>query len=284
MFRVSADVTGNPLFSIRGLYENRERTGDNFQSEELEHVGELPGMRHYDIADRNRDRLTLIVNAIPNGAFGLTGSIGVGSDEYTASDHGLQFYDSEQYSIGFSLRPTIATTPLPAGAGRTTSRSNARATPAARPTRPTRRATGPRITPVRCKFFEGSFDINNVFERTMIRLTADWNKSNDTYLYGLVTGSPLAVPEQLPPVKNELFRAEIDVSYELAKNLKLGVAYWFDDYNVEDFALGPETISGHLIPARQEGEQAPTTNALLLGIPYRPYTAHVGFVRLTYGF
>jgi hypothetical protein len=34
----------------------------------------------------------------------------------------------------------------------------------------------------------------------------------------------------------------------------------------------------------QEGQQAPTTNALLLGYQYRPYTAHVGFVRLTYGF
>ena len=44
-----------------------------------------------------------------------------------------------------------------------------------------------------------------------MRIAADWNRSNDTYLYGLVTGSPLAVPEQLPPVKNELFRAEIDL-------------------------------------------------------------------------
>jgi hypothetical protein len=26
------------------------------------------------------------------------------------------------------------------------------------------------------------------------------------------------------------------------------------------------------------------TNALLLGYLYRPYTAHAGFVRLTYGF
>ena len=123
----------------------------------------------------------------------------------------------------------------------------------------------------------------SAIQKTLIRITGDWNKSNDTYLYGLVTGSPIAVPEQLPPVKNELLRAEIDFSYELARNLRLGVAYWFDDYKVEDFAFGPETISGIAFPPVQEGEQAPTTNALLLGWQYRPYTAHVGFVRLTYG-
>ena len=116
-----------------------------------------------------------------------------------------------------------------------------------------------------------------------MRISGDWNKSNDTYLYGLVTGSPLTAPQQLPPVRNELFRAEVDWTYLLAPNLRLGVAYWFDDYKVEDFALGPETISGIAFPPVQEGEQAPTTNSLLLGYQYRPYTAHVGFVRLTYG-
>lgn len=284
VFRVSADVTGNPLFGVRALYENRERTGDNFQPEELAHVGELRGMRHYDVADRNRDRFTLIFNAIPSGTFGVTASAGIGRDEYTASDHGLQFYDSDQYSIGASFAPddrfnAFASWGWENYESQQRSRTANDAVQQADPRRDwTTDFTG------KVNFFEGSLDINNVIDRTIIRLTADWNKSNDTYLYGLVTGSTLAVPEQLPPVKNELFRAEIDVSYELATNLRLGVAYWFDDYNVEDFALGPDTISGLSFPPVQEGQQAPTTNALLLGYQYRPYTAHVGFVRLTYGF
>ena len=283
VFRVSADVTGNPLFGVRALYENRERSGDNFQAEELEHVGELPGMRHFDIADRNRDRFTLIFNAIPGGAFGLTASAGIGRDEYTASDHGLQYFDSDQYSIGASFAPDdrynlFASYGWENYESQQRSRNASSTTDQANPARDwTTDYTG------KVNFFEASLDINNVIDRTIIRLVGDWNKSNDTYLYGLVTGSPLAVPEQLPPVKNELLRAEIDVSYELARHLRLGVAYWFEDYHVEDFALGPETISGLSFPPVQEGEQAPTTNALLLGYTYRPYTAHVGFVRLTYG-
>ena len=133
-------------------------------------------------------------------------------------------------------------------------------------------------------FLEAGLDIDRAIERTVIRLSADWNRSNDTYLYGLVAGSPLAVPEQLPPVKNELLRGEIDVTYELARNLRFGVAYWYDDYKVQDFALGPTTLTGIALPAVQEGQPVVATNALLLGYLYRPYTAHAGFVRLTYLF
>ena len=96
------------------------------------------------------------------------------------------------------------------------------------------------------------------------------------------TGSPLVAPEQLPAVKNELLRGEIDVTYELTRNLRFGVAYWYDDYDVQDFALGPTTLSGLALPAVQEGQPVVATNALLLGYLYRPYTAHAGFVKFTY--
>ena len=102
----------------------------------------------------------------------------------------------------------------------------------------------------------------------------DWNRSNDTYLYGLVTGLPLTLPSQLPPVKNELLRGEIDLDYELSRNLVAGVSYWFEDYQVEDFALGPTTLTGIALPPVQEGQPVVATNALLLGYlvsaVYRP--------------
>jgi MtrB/PioB family decaheme-associated outer membrane protein len=282
VFRVSLDSTGNQLFMVRALYENRQRTGDGFNDEALAEVGELATMRHFDIADRDRNRFTFIGTAAVTPVLELNGSVGVGRDKYPESTHGLLAFDSDQYSIGFSLAPddrynAVASWGWENYSSAQRSRNASDAAQQADPQRDwTTDYTG------KVKFFEGSVDINAI-EKTRIRISGDWNKSNDTYLYGLVTGSPIAVPEQLPPVRNELLRAEIDISYELAHNLRLGVAYWFDDYNVEDFALGPETISGIAFPPVQEGEQAPSTNALLLGYQYRPYTAHVGFVRLTYG-
>jgi hypothetical protein len=41
-------------------------------------------------------------------------------------------------------------------------------------------------------------------------------------------------------------------------------------------------MSGIALPPVEEGQAPVATNALLLGYQYRPYTAHTGFVRLTY--
>ena len=39
-------------------------------------------MRHYDIAPRDRNRLTVLGAVTPNGAVSLNGSIAVGKDDY----------------------------------------------------------------------------------------------------------------------------------------------------------------------------------------------------------
>ncbi|MGE0363492.1 MAG: MtrB/PioB family outer membrane beta-barrel protein [Vicinamibacterales bacterium] len=282
VFRLSVDTTGNQYVMLRGVYENRQREGDGFEAEALAEVGELAGLRHYDIADRDRQRLTLIANVTPGGIFGLTASAGIGRDEYPNSAHGLQSFDSDQYSAGFNVVPDDHYS-LTASYGWERYRSLQRsrnANSAADQANPLRDWTTDFTGKV--NFLEAALDVAEAIERTTLRLSLDWNRSNDTYLYGLVAGSPLAVPEQLPPVKNELLRSEVDLSYEVSRNLRLGVAYWFDDYNVQDFALGPTTLTGIAFPPVQEGVPVAATNALLLGYLYRPYTAHAGFVRLTY--
>jgi len=284
VFRVSADTTGNAVVSFRGLYENRQREGEHFEADALAAVRELADLRHFDVANRDRQRLTLIANVMPGGMFGLTASAGVGRDEYPDSGAGLQSYDSDQYSAGFTLVPDDRYN-LTASYGweryRSLQRSRS-ANNAADQINLLRNWTTDYAGKV--NFLEAAFDIDHAIERTIIRLSADWSRSNDTYLYGLVTGSPLAVPEQLPAVKNQMLRGEVDVTYELARNLRFGVSYWYDDYNVQDFALGPTTLSGIALPVVQEGQPVVPTNALLLGYLYRPYTAHAGFIRLTYLF
>ncbi len=282
VFRVSLDTTGNALFSLRGLYENRAREGDGFDAEALEEVGEVLGMRQYDIANRDRQRFTFIATLLPGGQFAVNASAGVGRDEYPDSELGLQSYDSDQYSAGVSVSPDDRYN-LTASYGWERYRSLQRsrnATTAADQANPLRNWTTDYSGKV--NFLEAGLDIDRAIAKTIIRLSADWNRSNDTYLYGLVTGSPLAVPDRLPPVKNQLLRSEIDLTYELTRSVRLGVAYWFDDYDVEDFALGPTTLTGIALPPVQEGQPIVATNALLLGYLYRPYTAHAGFVRLTY--
>ena len=259
--------------------------GEDLDPGVLAEVGELAGMRHFDVADRDRQRLTLVANLIPAGIIGAQRVGRRRPRRLPRQPHGLQSFDSNQYSVGVSRDARRSLQPDgELRVGTVSARCSGRATPPRPPTRSIRFATGPPTITGKVNFLEAALDLNGVIERTLIRLSVDWNRSNDTYLYGLVTGSPLAVPEQLPPVKNELFRGEIAVNYEISRNLSAGVTYWFDDYQVEDFALGPTTLTGIALPPVQEGQPIVATNALLLGYLYRPYTAHVGFVRLTYRF
>ena len=65
----------------------------------------------------------------------------------------------------------------------------------------------------------------------------------------------------------------------------MGFAYWYTDYTVKDFALGPpgETfVSGIARPGVFE-DQPPDSpiNGVLLNYFYHPYTSHTGWLRLS---
>jgi MtrB/PioB family decaheme-associated outer membrane protein len=282
VFRASIDTTGNPMFMLRALYENRSRTGDGFEPAALIEVGELPGMRHFDVADRDRNRFTFIGTLTPGGIFSVNASAGIGRDDYPEGSHGLQSYNSNQYSLGVDVVPddrylfnfsygweNYDSLQRSRNASSTTEQLN-----------PTRDWTTDFDGKVR--YADATLDILNVIEKTSLRFNIDWTDGEDTYVYGLAAGSPIAVPEQLPPVTSEILRAAVDVNYDISTHLRLGVAYWYEDYKVEDFAFGPDTLSGIALPPVEPGQPVVATNALLLGYQYRPYTAHVGFVRATY--
>ena len=58
--------------------------------EALIEIGEQPAMRHYDLADRTRNRFTGQVDIVPNDVWTFSVSGGVGKDDYDDSYFGLQ--------------------------------------------------------------------------------------------------------------------------------------------------------------------------------------------------
>ena len=71
--------------------------------------------------------------------------------------------------------------------------------------------------------------------------------------------------------RNRIDVAKADVQYFIRSNVALGGAFWYEEYQVEDFALNPALIDPLALPS-----------ALYSGYAYRPYTARTAFVRLTY--
>jgi hypothetical protein len=76
--------------NFRARYEYSDRTGSGLDEASLVQIGEQPALRHYDLANRTRDRFVGQMDVVPNEALTFSISGGVGSDEFGDSYFGLQ--------------------------------------------------------------------------------------------------------------------------------------------------------------------------------------------------
>lgn len=273
VFRTSFDVTGNQYFSVRALYEHAVREGEGLDLHVLEAVSEQPGMRHFDVADRDRDRVTALVTVTPVAFLGFNASVAAGKDDYKESAFGLRDNKNRIYTVGADLVPADKVT-----LGISYSYENYTAFQMSRTASPAPNAQW--FDPSRnwsidsddeTKTFAANLDLMELVPRTELRFGYDISKGEATYVYGLVAGSKVPVPQQLPPVVNELTRGTADVQYSLTRRVALGVVYWYHEYKVDDFAMGEQVITG----------QANLPATLVLGYLYAPYKAHTGMLRVS---
>ncbi len=257
--------------SVRGVYEHATRVGRGLDEEVLDGIGEQVSLRQFDISDRNRDRVSLIVQATPVAMLGVNATIGLGRDQRPDAAFGLQDVQTRFYSVGFDVVPTDAiTTGLTWGFDKYTSLQRSRqANPGAQFNDPTRDWATDGSD--RVHYVAAHVDLPRAIPKTDLRAAYDFNRSRGRYVYLLPADSTLPPVEQLPEVINALHRATLDAKYALRQHLALGFSYWFDKYDVEDFALGPQTVSPIALPG-----------GTLLGNAWRPYTAHTVWARLSY--
>ena len=90
VLRLTADATGSQWLTFRAQYETADKTGDGLNEALLIQIGEQPALRHYDIANRSRNRFTGQVDIVPNDLWIFSVSAGVGKDDYDDSYFGLQ--------------------------------------------------------------------------------------------------------------------------------------------------------------------------------------------------
>ncbi len=269
--RASVDSTGNQYVSLRATYEHSARRGHGFEPEALAEAGEQPTMRHFDVANRDHDRVMAIATLTPVSQLGLNFSVGAGKDNYPESGFGLRDNKNRLYSAGFDFVPADNVTfSLEYGFEKFTALQRSRtANPGPQFDDPRRDWTDDSAD--KTHSFNGSLDLVRVFPNTDVRIGYDYSKSRATYVYGLAADTTLPAPEQLPPVKNELQRATVDAQYFLTKRVAVGFVYWFDKYSVQDFALNNPVLVARAVPG-----------VMFLGYMYRPYTANTGWLKLSY--
>lgn len=296
-FRASADTVGNQYISFRSLYEHSQRRGGELHEAVLEHAGEQPGMRHFDVSDRDRDRITVSTMVLPASDVALNASIAWTNDTFLNPEQprnnsfGLLDYKSQTYGVGVDYLPgdTIGfggSYNYDKYHGLSQSRN---ASPGAQFDDPNRNWTTDEDQ--RGHSFLAYLEFPDLIRNTEVRFDYDYSKYNGMYVY--TTGSayrpsPVAPGgvAQLPELTSEEHRASVDLRYFIRADVAVGFAYWYNNYQVEDFALGVpgESFAEGVArpPVFEEQDPGAPLNGILLNYFYRPYTAHTAWVRLTY--
>jgi MtrB/PioB family decaheme-associated outer membrane protein len=273
VFRASIDSVGNAYFSVRAIYEFSTRVGSEFEEHLLEEVGEQPEMRHYDIANRDRNRVTALVTLTPVSALGISFSVGSGQDDYEDTGFGMRDNEHRVYNVGFDLVPGDKVD-VGANVGYekyTAFQYSRTSNPLPSPTfnDPTRDWTTDTTDELHTA--NATLGLIKLVPKTDLRFDYDWSRGEATYVYGIMPNATIPVPAPLPSVKNELQTARGEVRYFLRSDVAIGAVYMYEDYDVDDFSFSPDTIN-----------RVDLGTTTYLGYVYRPYTAHTAWLKITY--
>ena len=262
VLRLTADAVGTQWLTFRANYEFADRGGSGLDESLLVQIGEQPAMRHFDVANRTRNRFTGQVDVVPSDLWVLSASAGFGADDYDDSYFGLQESTFQTFSLGADYRQ-----PSGLGAGASYNFERYSGFQQSRSASP-----GQENDPLR-DWTTDSAETVNYFSiyatpprfgrNTEARVSYDFSYAEGSYLYGVVNGGPLPPPSQLPDVYNKLQQLHLDVRHRLSNRLAATFSYLYEPFRIYDFAFDPTVINGIAQPS-----------SLVLGYVYRPYTAN----------
>jgi len=281
VLRVKLDTLSTGVISVRAVYEHAQRRGRGFDVDALLHASEQPGMRHFDLANRDRDRFTLIASFMPVMNWSLNVSSAIGRDDYLASEFGLRDNNHDVYSIGFDGTPTDKI-----GVGLSYSYEDYRALSRSRQANPGAQFTDPSrnwATDSADKVHSviANAEVKGIGDKLDLALSWDYNRTRATYEYitgfvidrtlpeEAIVATTLPPPAALPPVKSDLWRGTADATFNINSRFAIALTYWYDKYDVKDFTLDSQA---------QQSLTAGTN--MLLYYTYAPYTAHTTWGRV----
>jgi len=272
--RLSVDSTGNQYVTARLKWEYSTRSGAADQTALPD--SEQPLMRQFDVADRDRNRVTALFTVTPVAMFDVNGSVYTGHDKYPNTYFGLRDFKNNGYTVGFDIIPNPKFS-----AGMTYGYDKNNAFQWSRTANPLSSTDVTFLDPRRdwnlttldkVNTVNVYVDCLKVLAKTDIRLSYDLSDGNSNQNYAVTANATIPTPTQyfLQP-KNKVQVAKLDGKYYIRKNVALGAAIWYEEYSVQDFAFDPTTLAPQVLPF-----------AIYTGYTYAPYKATTGFVRVTY--
>ena len=127
--------------------------------------------------------------------------------------------------------------------------------------------------------------------KTDIRFGYDYSDSDQGFLHGGpriagLTAAGTFIP--LPNVTNKWQRATFDLKYAITPKVGLGFAYYYEKFDVSDFATintaGPASLPVALLGAQTDTPRNDWLGSITTGYGNRPYKGQTGYVRVFYMF
>lgn len=270
-FRASVDSTDLPWGSARLLVERSTRTGEGLDEEAFSEIGEQISLRQFDISDRDRTRVSAVFQATPVSMLGVSATVGTGRDTRPDARFGVQHFRNNFFAVGVDVVPRDDVSfGVEYGIDDFDSLQRSRqANPGPQFEDPTR--DWETDMDERVHTLSAGLDLTEIAPRTALRAAFNSSRSRARYLYVLPPASTLPAPAQLPRVRNNLQELTLDLRYTLSSRQAVALGYWFDHYDVEDFALHPDTIGDRFYP-----------QVVLVGYMWAPYTVHSVSARYIY--
>ena len=309
--RTTLDLLGTQYVTMRLTYESARRLGTGFSEQSLEDGGFQPGLRTYDVSDRDRNRAWLVFTVSPSSIVDLNLAVATGKDTYKGEGHTFGLLDNKNsvYTASISVSPNN-TVRFGANYGRDHYTSNQ----ASRNASPPGADYGSWFDPNRTWYLGGDETVNNVslyvdlikaFANMDIRLGYDYSDSDNAYIHSgpriqeLSTNKALSGPssilyprftipspcaagltscfEALPKITNKWQRVAVDVKHMFTPHVGLGLGYWYEKFDVSDYA----TID---MPGQPGTPRIDYLGSLTTGYGNRPYKGSTGLFRLLYLF
>ncbi len=300
--RASLDTVGNQYVMMRFTYDHTNRIGSGFSQSAIEDGGAQPGLRFYDEADRDRNRGTLLFVVTPGNIVDFTFSVASAKDVYNGPGHdfGLLNNTNTSYNAGMNVSPT-KTVGFGANYGYEKFNSLQNSANANPPGTDYGSWTDPNrvwnlTNDEKVNNFDLYLDLNKAIENTNIRFTYDYSDSDNAFIHSgpriqeLLTNTAFTSGDTkpcaagltscfipLPNITNKWQRFAVDLKYAFTTKVGVGLGYWYEKFDVSDFA----TID---LPGQPGTPRIDYLGEISTGYGSRPYKGNTAFLRLLYHF
>jgi MtrB/PioB family decaheme-associated outer membrane protein len=273
-FRAGYDWTSNRWVTVRAGVVSQKRRGKGFDAELLASYSEQPGMRHADLSNRDRNMGQAVVTFLPTSTLSLNVNGSVGTDDRPDGDFGLRSQDFSTIGFGVDFSPSDAFTMGASYLYETFSslETSRTANPPPDPTFFDARRNWSDDIDEDVSTVNAYFEAPKLFGKLDFGVNYDYTKADTSFFYSVVANSTLPTPQQLNPVYNDWTQARVTTAYWLRRNLSLGLTYMYDQFGVNDWALGTQTLD----------RLAHSNTFLLMNYGWENYTAHTVWLKATY--